>query len=131
MIRSFLFAIIIAVVACIQISAQRSSFVSVKNQTFQLNGNAFYFIGTNYWYGSLLGLEKDKKLDTELLVLLKPKQTPVPVVCADEIERVAVKLKGLVFDGYEGRALSAYLNASHDGDNDREEEGSDHPIDNQ
>ncbi len=41
--------------------AQPSSIVSVKNHQFYLNGAPYYFIGTNYWYGSLLGLEKDEK----------------------------------------------------------------------
>src|SRR5687768_10189216 len=43
------------------ISAQPPPFISVKDQTFQLNNRPYYFIGTNYWYGSLLGLETDKK----------------------------------------------------------------------
>jgi mannan endo-1,4-beta-mannosidase len=41
--------------------AQTSSFVSVKNHQFYADGKPYYFIGTNYWYGSLLGLEKDKR----------------------------------------------------------------------
>jgi len=41
--------------------AQSSSFVSIKNHQFYANGKPYYFIGTNYWYGSLLGLEKDKR----------------------------------------------------------------------
>ena len=42
-------------------ATQSSSFVTVKDQTFQLDKKPYYFIGTNYWYGSLLGLEKDKR----------------------------------------------------------------------
>ncbi|HEY0659297.1 MAG TPA: hypothetical protein VGD05_12520, partial [Pyrinomonadaceae bacterium] len=41
--------------------AQSPTFVSVKNHQFFTDGKPYYFIGTNYWYGSLLGLEKDKK----------------------------------------------------------------------
>lgn len=44
-----------------------SSFISVNDQTFKLNGKPYCFIGTNYWYGSLLGLEKDKRRGVERL----------------------------------------------------------------
>jgi len=37
----------------------RSPFVAVKSKQFYLNGRPLYYVGTNYWYGSLLGLEKD------------------------------------------------------------------------
>jgi mannan endo-1,4-beta-mannosidase len=48
--------------------AQKPSlFVSVKGHQFYLNNKPYYFIGTNYWYGSLLGLEKDKKRGAERL----------------------------------------------------------------
>ena len=33
----------------------------VKNHQFYLNGSPHYYVGTNYWYGSLLGLEKDSR----------------------------------------------------------------------
>ncbi len=36
-------------------------FVSVKGNKFYSGGKPYYFIGTNYWYGSLLGLEKDRR----------------------------------------------------------------------
>jgi mannan endo-1,4-beta-mannosidase len=39
----------------------RTSFVTVKNHKFYVDGKPYYYIGTNYWYGSLLGLEKDKR----------------------------------------------------------------------
>jgi len=41
--------------------AQSSSFVRTRGASFEVNGKPYYFVGTNYWYGSLLGLEKDKK----------------------------------------------------------------------
>lgn len=66
-IRYVLFALLIAAATCPQTTAQRPVFVSVKDQTFQLNGKPYYFVGTNYWYGSLLGLEKDKKRGVERL----------------------------------------------------------------
>lgn len=51
--------------------AQQSDFVVVRNHQFYLNDKPYYFIGTNYWYGTLLGLEKDpkkgiKRLEREL-----------------------------------------------------------------
>src|SRR5688572_30247323 len=55
---------IVILAACMTAPAQ---FVSVRDQTFQLNGKPYYFIGANYWYGSLLGLEKDKKRGVERL----------------------------------------------------------------
>lgn len=36
-------------------------FVTVKGSRFYAGGKPYYFIGTNYWYGSLLGLEKDRR----------------------------------------------------------------------
>ena len=55
---SSIFAVMFAFNASV---AQPPSFITSKSQTFQLNNKPYYFIGTNYWYGSLLGLEKDKK----------------------------------------------------------------------
>jgi mannan endo-1,4-beta-mannosidase len=49
------------------LSAQTSSFVSVKNHQFYSGGKPYYFIGTNYWYGTVLGLEKDKRKGIERL----------------------------------------------------------------
>jgi mannan endo-1,4-beta-mannosidase len=45
----------------------RSSFVTVKNHRFYANDKPYYYIGTNYWYGGLLGLEKDKKKGADRL----------------------------------------------------------------
>lgn len=50
---------IIATVACLNLAAQ--SFVSVKDSSFRINDRPYYFVGANYWYGSLLGLEKNKR----------------------------------------------------------------------
>ncbi len=47
--------------------AQYSQFVSVKNGQLFIGKKPYYFIGTNYWYGSYLGLEKDKKRGAERL----------------------------------------------------------------
>jgi mannan endo-1,4-beta-mannosidase len=45
----------------------KSPFVTVKNHQFFIGEKPYYFIGTNYWYGSYLGLEKDKKRGIERL----------------------------------------------------------------
>lgn len=42
-------------------AAQSSGFVTVKAHQLIADGKPYYFVGTNYWYGGLLGLEKDKK----------------------------------------------------------------------
>ncbi len=41
--------------------AQQNEFVVVKQQQFFNTGKPMYFIGTNYWYGGLLGLQKDSE----------------------------------------------------------------------
>lgn len=45
----------------------QSGFVKRKDGGFLVDGKPYTFIGTNYWYGSLLGLEKDKKRGIERL----------------------------------------------------------------
>src|SRR4030095_15976537 len=64
MIRYLSLAIVVAA-ACTHLFAQ--SFVSAKSGSFQLDNRPYYFVGTNYWYGSLLGLEKDKNRGVERL----------------------------------------------------------------
>ena len=49
------------------LSFAQNSFVKVRGNQFYNNGKPYYFIGTNYWYGTLLGLEKDKKRGVERL----------------------------------------------------------------
>ena len=53
-----IFALLAAVLT---VEAKPPSFVSVKDSHLYLDGRPYYFVGANYWYGSLLGLEKDKK----------------------------------------------------------------------
>lgn len=43
------------------VAAQSGGFVTVKGHQLIADGKPYYFVGTNYWYGGLLGLEKDKK----------------------------------------------------------------------
>ena len=51
----------------VRIFAQSNAFVTVRNHQFYIGGKPYYFIGTNYWYGTFLGLEKDKKRGIERL----------------------------------------------------------------
>src|SRR5688572_14205883 len=51
--------IVVSVLFPIDLTAQQS-FVQRKGHQFMLNGKPYYFIGANYWFGSVLGLEKDK-----------------------------------------------------------------------
>lgn len=48
-------------------SFAQSPFVRVKDGRFFIGDKPYYFIGANYWYGGLLGLEKDKKRGVERL----------------------------------------------------------------
>jgi mannan endo-1,4-beta-mannosidase len=48
-------------------AAERPSFVTVKNHRFYVKDRPYYFVGTNYWYGGLLGLMKDKRRGAERL----------------------------------------------------------------
>ncbi len=63
MCRIVLFILLIAAT----VYAQPQQFVSVEGSTLRLDGKPYYFVGANYWYGSLLGLEKDKKRGVERL----------------------------------------------------------------
>ena len=50
--------------SCLTFAAEASakpSFVTVKGHQLYLDDRPYYFVGTNYWYGSLLGLSKDEK----------------------------------------------------------------------
>ena len=42
-------------------ASAKSPFVTVKGHQLYLGDRPYYFVGTNYWYGSLLGLLKDEK----------------------------------------------------------------------
>jgi mannan endo-1,4-beta-mannosidase len=48
-------------------ASAKPSFVTVKGHQLYLDGKPYYFVGTNYWYGSLLGLMKDEKRGVERL----------------------------------------------------------------
>jgi len=51
--------ILFFVVFSMTICAQNKDFVTVKNGTFMINDNPYYYIGTNYWYGSLIASATD------------------------------------------------------------------------
>lgn len=73
---------------CHQMAAQPSSFVQVKNGKLSLDGKPYYFIGTNYWYGSLLGNSANGKqrLHEELDFLVKNGVTNLRVMVGAEGE---------------------------------------------
>ncbi|HEX8462013.1 MAG TPA: beta-mannosidase, partial [Segetibacter sp.] len=50
-----------------QLVVAQSSFVQVTQHQFTINKKPYYYIGTNYWYGGFLGLEKNKKRGIERL----------------------------------------------------------------
>lgn len=47
--------------------AQSLPFVTVRKQQFFYHDKPYYYIGTNYWYGGLLGLENESKRGKERL----------------------------------------------------------------
>ena len=70
------------------ISAQ-SQFVKVQKDQLYLNHHPYYYIGTNYWYGGLLALKKDKhdgidRLRKELDFLKENGVTNVRVLAGSE-----------------------------------------------
>ncbi len=88
MIKKILFLFEAAVLCCQIISAQ-SSFIKAKGEQFSLNNQPYYYIGTNYWYGGLLALKKDKqkgieRLKEELDFLKKKGVTNVRVLGGSE-----------------------------------------------
>lgn len=73
--------------ALIQINAQK--FVSVKDNQFQYEKKTYYFVGTNFWYASYLGLEPNQKkgierLRKELDFLKSQNVTNIRVLAATE-----------------------------------------------
>ena len=63
----FLFAILLSAVFSVPVFGASGSFVSTKGPMFVINGRPYYFVGTNYWYGGLLGLRKDRRRGVERL----------------------------------------------------------------
>lgn len=64
---SLLAALTIVLVFAHFTAGQSSSFVTARRGQLFLNNTPYYFVGANYWYGSLLGLEKPKRRGIERL----------------------------------------------------------------
>ncbi|MEP6945196.1 MAG: cellulase family glycosylhydrolase [Acidobacteriota bacterium] len=60
--RSLMFAIAVFIPALVTVStAQSISFVKERCGRLYVDNKPYYFVGANYWYGSLLGIEKDRQ----------------------------------------------------------------------
>ena len=57
----------IVVFASIVLQLHAQSFVQTKQHQFFLDSKPYYYIGANYWYGSNLGLQKDRQKGFERL----------------------------------------------------------------
>jgi mannan endo-1,4-beta-mannosidase len=53
-------AILVLFFVPLTVNAIASSFVTVKGHRLYIGRTPYYFVGANYWYGPLLGLEKDR-----------------------------------------------------------------------
>lgn len=51
----------------LQTASAQGSYVKRQAHQFTLDGKPYYYVGANYWYGGLLGLEKDPKRGIERL----------------------------------------------------------------
>jgi len=59
------YLLFVCFVALIMVNGQK--FVSVKGNQFQYKNKPYYFVGTNFWYASYLGLEKNTERGIERL----------------------------------------------------------------
>ena len=50
-----LFYVVLFVLLTTLANAQNFEFIGVENGQFTRNGNPYYFVGTNFWYGAILG----------------------------------------------------------------------------
>ncbi|MCO6176036.1 cellulase family glycosylhydrolase [Flavobacterium sp. NRK F10] len=55
-IRAFLPLLLIII--CISCNVEKDSFISIKESQFIKNGEPYHYVGTNYWYGGLLGCKE-------------------------------------------------------------------------
>ena len=49
------------IMICGNTRAQTNQYIKVKDHQFIINNKPVYYIGTNYWYGGFLGLQKDNQ----------------------------------------------------------------------
>ncbi len=54
----FLFLLIVIVISFSATKGSENNFVKVNGTRFEVNGKAYYFVGTNLWYGLNLGAKK-------------------------------------------------------------------------
>ena len=55
------FSLYTLLLSCLISCASKSDFITVKNKQFIKNDKAYHYIGTNYWYGALLGAESGNR----------------------------------------------------------------------
>ena len=52
-----LFLAVVLLSACGKSACEQSKFVTVKDGHFVKDGKPYYYVGTNFWYGAILGSE--------------------------------------------------------------------------
>ncbi|MBK9767404.1 MAG: hypothetical protein IPP63_10475 [Chloracidobacterium sp.] len=58
---------VLPLIASVASAIAGQGFVSARGGAFYRDGSQYTFVGANYWYGGLLGLEKDRKRGVERL----------------------------------------------------------------
>ena len=52
--------LLVAIVFLVSCQSEKS-FITVENSKFIKNGKPYHFVGTNYWYGALLGAKSGNR----------------------------------------------------------------------
>lgn len=96
--KNRIIAILSILIMSISISASNNGFVTQKEGHFFLNGKPYYYIGTNYWYGAILGSKGEggnrKQLQKDLDYMKSQGITNLRVlVGADGPDGQAVKVR--------------------------------------